>query len=397
MVDRIDPLDITNIKALSTWMKTQNWRNIAKLEPCRFKDSGRGMRTRKGLEAGQLLVQIPRLLLMTAGGFRSSKEWSWLVDKNLSCHDALVLYLLVEKNKRDSSFFHAYIKTLPEEFSMPTDLGNEMICMLPTFIAMKFQDKIKSLQDSFKKVARGYKNICIKELGFCEFKWAYYVVNTRAVHITGSSGKFNADSSDCMALVPFLDLLNHTHDTSCISGFNPDTNCYEIETLSKTPKCSEVFINYGPHDNLSLFVEYGFLIPRNPNNCLPLEMTDFISACNEYDVKLSNLCLQTISLHNLMKNLGLFTDGPSWSVKALLKVLSCDWSSLMRIEDIIYRDFENQGLTEKTLLNCILDKKKGEVCDSLSAIAKDKSCLVTNCIVSFLEECLSIIEFSYAN
>lgn len=50
------------------------------------------------------------------------------------------------------------------------------------------------------------------------------------------------------------------------AGFNKDTDCYEIKTFDKYKRYSQVFISYGAHDNSHLLLEYGFVIPGNPND-----------------------------------------------------------------------------------------------------------------------------------
>ena len=57
------------------------------------------------------------------------------------------------------------------------------------------------------------------------------------------------------------------------AGFNNESNNYEIYTnISPYKKCVQVFINYGPHDNRKLFVEYGFILPKNVYIVIPISL-----------------------------------------------------------------------------------------------------------------------------
>jgi hypothetical protein len=59
--------------------------------------------------------------------------------------------------------------------------------------------------------------------------------------------------------------------TQITSGFNPQTQSFEIKTLTPYRKGEQVFINYGPHDNQAIFREYGFVLPENEYNFVSLD------------------------------------------------------------------------------------------------------------------------------
>ena len=40
----------------------------------------------------------------------------------------------------------------------------------------------------------------------------------------------------------------------------------------------QVFIHYGAHSNTSLLVEYGFIIPANPDDGIPLTLEQLLDA-----------------------------------------------------------------------------------------------------------------------
>lgn len=56
------------------------------------------------------------------------------------------------------------------------------------------------------------------------------------------------------------------------AGYDPVSNCYRIKTLDSYHAYDQVFIHYGPHDNVNLLLEYGFVIPSNPHDAVSFEL-----------------------------------------------------------------------------------------------------------------------------
>ncbi|KAJ3178548.1 SET domain-containing protein 4 [Gaertneriomyces sp. JEL0708] len=135
------------------------------------------------------------------------------------------------------------------------------------------------------KTAKNVENT--PSISFAEYEWAYFLVNTRCVSLwtsapfstvsprnhhfatpsmTSSFPKARSKTPSqlapvpTIALVPFLDLLNHHPCSQTTAGFSPATNTFKLVTQTPVVAGSEVFINYGPHDAFFLLAEYGFWI-----------------------------------------------------------------------------------------------------------------------------------------
>lgn len=78
----------------------------------------------------------------------------------------------------------------------------------------------------------------------------------------------HASTSDFPVLFPGLDIGNHSNDAKIDYIFDPGR--FEIKTNTATVAGEEVFNNYGPKGNDELLLGYGFCIPQNPYNTVPL-------------------------------------------------------------------------------------------------------------------------------
>ncbi|KAL3310078.1 SET domain-containing protein 4 [Cichlidogyrus casuarinus] len=111
-------------------------------------------------------------------------------------------------------------------------------------------------------------------------KWAFSTLNTRCVYVdymdkTKSipDGKFFFNDSGNVALIPFFDLFNHSPSVNVQLKF--DKNLLHVISDTSVSKGDQVFINYGPHDNLTLLAEYGFCYPNNPHDSVQIDKTTF--------------------------------------------------------------------------------------------------------------------------
>ena len=92
-----------------------------------------------------------------------------------------------------------------------------------------------------------------------------------------------------------------------------------------------MFINYGPHDNRKLLLEYGFILPKNMHNAVTFSQ-DLV-----YSVVLPEICgisrkkKEIIAVNRLEKDLCCSEEnGLSWSVFALLRILAMNEEDLRK-------------------------------------------------------------------
>ena len=134
------------------------------------------------------------------------------------------------------------------------------------------------------------------------------------------------------------------------AAFNNESNNNEIyTTISSYKKCVQVFINYGPHDNRKLLVEYGFILPKNVYNVIPISLKLLHSVVMPKISRLSKGKRKVILSNRL--NMNLFCSehsGLSWSALVLLRILAMDEESLkINHEKVLLGEQMNDGVELK--------------------------------------------------
>jgi hypothetical protein len=217
-------------------------------------------------------------------------------------------------------------------------------------------------------VKKGYKNF---NFNCEEFAWAWFTVNTRAVYIKNSLLKNYTtephqanlpDEYENLALAPFLDMFNHSSNASVEAGLNLNPRIsdsfYEIRTNNRYLKYDQVFINYGPHGNLRLYVEYGFAEENNQNDFVPITINEIMEAIRvHYNLSSESLVieksLKILQKSKLHENLRIDHSGPSWNIAASLFVINnvcrnqikhnTEWQNVFTIEDFSdYTEIKSQ-------------------------------------------------------
>ncbi|PAA76072.1 hypothetical protein BOX15_Mlig020471g4, partial [Macrostomum lignano] len=176
--------------------------------------------------------------------------------------------------------------------------------------------------------------------------------NTRVVHCPGLNRP---------ALVPYFDLFNHSPAVSAVTSFNTETRSLVLTTKTAYQAGDQVYINYGNHSNLTLLLEYDFVLEStNPteHDCVPVSLSnvaDVLSAKQQHIVDFLNqlahigMCPPADALLSdrllLLKYIHLSVDGPSYYLLLLLVFLS--ESTDKRLIDIVH------SMSEDQLTNCV--------------------------------------------
>ncbi|KAI9492403.1 hypothetical protein BDB00DRAFT_765520 [Zychaea mexicana] len=216
------------------------------------------------IEPGEVIVSVPKQFLICNDTLQ--KVYG---QHPLSMHQLLALHLCFLK-RDPNSWWKPYVDLLPSHFNtMPVKYPKILADHLPTSLKDEVSQQIRKLESDYASALRFLKMRNLHEtVSYEEYEWAWLCVNTRCIHMSTMDATAKGGN---IAMAILLDFLNHSWEAKIESGFNVRTQCFEIRTLTPYKKGEQVFINYGPHDNMAILREYGFVIPDNVFNYVSLD------------------------------------------------------------------------------------------------------------------------------
>lgn len=130
----------------------------------------------------------------------------------------------------------------------------ELRALLPHTATALLGKQSAKLQKDWSAVEAVYAAQLTKQ----DFLYAWLLVNTRSFyHTTRQTAK--RPKEDHMVLQPVADLFNHSPAGWCAGAFT--ASAFTITAREPHAAGQELFIQYGPHGNDFLLVEYGFALP----------------------------------------------------------------------------------------------------------------------------------------
>ncbi|XP_076247443.1 SET domain-containing protein 4-like [Calliopsis andreniformis] len=371
-----------NLMRLKSWLLTNNCLSIRNLVPSNFSITGRGLKTLQNIKPNDTIIQIPYTMLITSSTI-SQSNIKVIFSKNeyYNAQCILSVFLIYESHLGSMSKWYHYINTLPRTLTNPDFCTQKEKNLLPTFI-LDFMYEFHKIQKDYQFIIRSMNALNLnvkcphcnvhfnKIITFERYKWAYYIVNTRSVyidtyHIEKNRGIFiNVKHPNNIALAPFLDLFNHDIHATIHASVVTDKSgnkFYEITTLNSFNAGSQVFINYGAHNSLKLYVHYGFFIQNNPLDEIYFDINDIQTCFNIPKFK-----LDFIVDNNLQKDMAFTREGLNYNAKATLFILNTNlqkeqWCTKIYGDSLSMEDIFNTYNAAKKILNL----KKSEMTNYL--------------------------------
>ncbi|XP_073841951.1 SET domain-containing protein 4 [Musca autumnalis] len=283
---------------LYKYLCSLGWRNETQLTARNFPISGRGLCSKsQTLEIGSELIRLPSDALLSIKTLENDDNFKEIFDETkfdkdhkISFQSLMTFYILYQKDLEENSKYQAYLKSLPTYFTTPYFCPISELQCLPENILERTveQNRLIKMAYSNLKLVLNIQNF-EEKYPLQQFRWAYFVVNTRSVYVFGKQLKpeksffQNFITEDCnLALAPFLDLFNHSDKVQTQADLMRNSKTKELEFILTLDDCEnskilplqQIFISYGALTNLKLLCEYGFFLPSNRHDYFEFSLND---------------------------------------------------------------------------------------------------------------------------
>jgi hypothetical protein len=251
-----------NVVDIIEWM-VKGGAEFPHIKVVEYANEYRGVHATADLSADDVLAQIPDQFIITFDKARDSEIGQRLIkalpeydDLDMS-HYMISIFLVVEHDKAEASWWWPYLRTLPKHFqNMPPNYT-------PEEKELARQSRLDAvLSDRFQS---DFNEICEALPDFCQqhsletYKWARLVLRTRAFSL-------DRDGVDQTALQPFVDMINHDFTNMASWRYDQEGRRGQIYARRPIKAGDAVTISYGAKSNRCLLRIYGFAIPNNPTH-----------------------------------------------------------------------------------------------------------------------------------
>lgn len=361
---------------LRKWLKNRGFTSQS-LIPVNFSDTGRGLMYTHPIKANGTVISLPENCLLTTSTVLRSymRDFIKKYQPPISPLVALCCFLVAERHLGDASEWSPYIDVLPKSYTCPVYFPNDIIHLLPGILWKKateqkeqFEELYSSSLMFFRSLQSLFSQPTDKLLTQDALRWAWCSVNTRTVYMEHDQSDYLSREKDVYALVPYLDLLNHCPNVQVKAGFNKETHCYEIKSVHGCKKFQQAFINYGPHDNHKLLLEYGFVAHGNPHSVVYVDL-DVLQLClDKRDKQLSHKVLY-LKDNDFLSNLTFSMDGPSWRLMTALRLLSLKPEQYACWKNVLLGELVSQA-QEEWCINSALKLCNNLIEDNVKALER---------------------------
>ena len=252
------------VSSLVSWIEA-NGGSCSKLYVKSSESAGRSVHCRTAISADERLVRIPRRLLLSTADCKQS-DVGRLVDQTgkafVNPQSYIAAFLLQERAKAASSFFHPFLDSLPASFaSFPLLYSDEQLSLLRGSMVLDMVDAQRS------DVHADYLALMCASPAFSfsldDFYNARLAVGSR-VFGARLSDEPSADSD--AVLVPYVDLINHSEQHHVYWSYESTLGQFTCRSLVPIEPAAEVTTTYGARCNCVLLCHYGFALEQNEHN-----------------------------------------------------------------------------------------------------------------------------------
>jgi len=231
-------------------------------------DHSRGVHARVPISTGEVVLEVPLRCILTSQAARESLAQRKIASSRielLGTQSCLAEYLL-EERRQPSSVWRPYLDTLPSSFPhVPLFFDEKELALLKgSFTLGMIEDRklwLREDHQSLRHSVRGFSH------PYAEFEWARVAVTSRNFNL-------EVHGRSVQALVPMADLLNHATPRETAWGFDDSSGAFRMTALKSFAPGEAVHDSYGRKCNSRFFVNYGFVLPDNPDNEAVIALPD---------------------------------------------------------------------------------------------------------------------------
>ncbi|KAL2233278.1 UNVERIFIED_CONTAM: hypothetical protein Sindi_1507800 [Sesamum indicum] len=189
---------------------------------------------------------------------------------------------LLQERARKGSFWWPYISNLPETYSVPIFFPGEDIKNLQYApLLHQVNKRCRFLLDFEKLVKNKLGNVKLDDHPFggqdidaSSLGWAMSAVSSRAFRLYGSRQP-DGTHVDTPMLLPLIDMCNHSFMPNAEivqeKEANNESMLVKVIAGKQIKQDDPLELNYGCLNNDLFLLDYGFVIPSNPYDCIELK------------------------------------------------------------------------------------------------------------------------------
>lgn len=227
----------------------------------------RGVHADTAIAADQVILEVPLACLMTTERARESDIGRAIDESSVelgSVHSYIAAFLLQERED-SASFWRPYLDLLPASYpAIPLFFEPpELELLTGSFTLTEIEERRAELVGEYENLRRcvpGFDRFTCEE-----FIWARMTVITRifGLHINGQKTE---------GLVPVADMLNHKRPPETRWSYEDGCDAFVMTPVEDLAPGQEVHDSYGAKCNSRFFVNYGFCIEDNDENCAEIPL-----------------------------------------------------------------------------------------------------------------------------
>lgn len=241
-----------------------------------FEGMGNGLITTSKVDAEQMILRIPQSMIFSITNLQAHVDFSRKqILKYFQDEMALNVWLLMEREDGEESFFAPYIDILPTYVSSALYFTVHQLESLqtPSFAeeVRQFQDETYQEYEKFRKIVNENRAVFprLQKISYGDYLWAATIFHSRGLRFRGQAN-----------LAPMADLFNYqAHPESRLAKSGEfflkhhvlgeaDITIYADRNQAE-PK-TQLFEDYGDNPNEIYLKYHGFVPDYNPFHCVRL-------------------------------------------------------------------------------------------------------------------------------